>query len=227
MKKFAGLAAVGVGALAFAGAGASQAAETHISGNLQYTSMTYWCDKGKPNFAFGYRTLNKTESQVTFTASGFKPLVTKNVSPYTASRTVYAVGGYAGKPITVTAHAASTGSSFSVSGRVPSSCAGLPTVLPVTDWSAAGKPTAQPVPTKPAPTKPAPTKPAPTKPAPTKPAPTKPAPTTPAPTTTGQGPKVETDRVVTNQNDTTAAAAGLGALALAGGGLVVARRARR
>ena len=38
---------------------------------------------------------------------------------------------------------------------------------------------------------------------------------------------VETDRVVTNQNDTTAAAAGLGALALAGGGLVVARRARR
>ena len=217
MKKFAGLAAVGVGALAFAGAGASQAAETHISGNLQYTSMTYWCDKGKPNFAFGYRTLNKTESQVTFTASGFKPLVTKNVSPYTASRTVYAVGGYAGKPITVTAHAASTGSSFSVSGRVPSSCAGLPTVLPVTDWSAAGKPTAQPVPTKPAPTKPAPTK----------PAPTKPAPTTPAPTTTGQGPKVETDRVVTNQNDTTAAAAGLGALALAGGGLVVARRARR
>ena len=41
------------------------------------------------------------------------------------------------------------------------------------------------------------------------------------------GPKVETDRVVTNQNDTTAAAAGLGALALAGGGLVVARRARR
>ena len=224
MKKFAGLAAVGVGALAFTGAGASQAAETHISGNLQYTSMTYWCDKGKPNFAFGYRTLNKTESQVTFTASGFKPLVTKNVSPYTASRTVYAVGGYAGKPITVTAHAASTGSSFSVSGRVPSSCAGLPTVLPVTDWSAAGKPTAQPVPTKPAPTT---TKPAPTKPAPTKPAPTKPAPTTPAPTTTGQGPKVETDRVVTNQNDTTAAAAGLGALALAGGGLVVARRARR
>ena len=217
MKKFAGLAAVGVGALAFTGAGASQAAETHISGNLQYTSMTYWCDKGKPNFAFGYRTLNKTESQVTFTASGFKPLVTKNVSPYTASRTVYAVGGYAGKPITVTAHAASTGSSFSVSGRVPSSCAGLPTVLPFTDWSAAGKPTAQPVPTKPAPTKPAPTK----------PAPTKPAPTTPAPTTTGQGPKVETDRVVTNQNDTTAAAAGLGALALAGGGLVVARRARR
>ena len=217
MKKFAGLAAVGVGALAFAGAGASQAAETHISGNLQYTSMTYWCDEGKPNFAFGYRTLNKTESQVTFTASGFKPLVTKNVSPYTASRTVYAVGGYAGKPITVTAHAASTGSSFSVSGRVPSSCAGLPTVLPFTDWSAAGKPTAQPVPTKPAPTKPAPTK----------PAPTKPAPTTPAPTTTGQGPKVETDRVVTNQNDTTAAAAGLGALALAGGGLVVARRARR
>ena len=217
MKKFAGLAAVGVGALAFAGAGASQAAETHISGNLQYTSMTYWCDKGKPNFAFGYRTLNKTESQVTFTASGFTPLVTKNVSPYTASRTVYAVGGYAGKAITVTAHAASTGSSFSVSGRVPSSCAGLPTVLPVTDWSAAGKPTAQPVPTKPAPTKPAPTK----------PAPTKPAPTTPAPTTTGQGPKVETDRVVTNQNDTTAAAAGLGALALAGGGLVVARRARR
>ena len=217
MKKFAGLAAVGVGALAFAGAGASQAAETHISGNLQYTSMTYWCDEGKPNFAFGYRTLNKTESQVTFTASGFKPLVTKNVSPYTASRTVYAVGGYAGKPITVTAHAASTGSSFSVSGRVPSSCAGLPTVLPVTDWSAAGKPTAQPVPTKPAPTKPAPTK----------PAPTKPAPTTSAPTTTGQGPKVETDRVVTNQNDTTAAAAGLGALALAGGGLVVARRARR
>lgn len=224
MKKFAGLAAVGVGALAFAGAGASQAAETHISGNLQYTSMTYWCDKGKPNFAFGYRTLNKTESQVTFTASGFKPLVTKNVSPYTASRTVYAVGGYAGKPITVTAHAASTGSSFSVSGRVPSSCAGLPTVLPFTDWSAAGKPTAQPVPTKPAPTT---TKPAPTKPAPTKPAPTKPAPTTSAPTTTGQGPKVETDRVVTNQNDTTAAAAGLGALALAGGGLVVARRARR
>lgn len=224
MKKFAGLAAVGVGALAFTGAGASQAAETHISGNLQYTSMTYWCDKGKPNFAFGYRTLNKTESQVTFTASGFKPLVTKNVSPYTASRTVYAVGGYAGKPITVTAHAASTGSSFSVSGRVPSSCAGLPTVLPFTDWSAAGKPTAQPVPTKPAPTT---TKPAPTKPAPTKPAPTKPAPTTPAPTTTGQGPKVETDRVVTNQNDTTAAAAGLGALALAGGGLVVARRARR
>lgn len=224
MKKFAGLAAVGVGALAFAGAGASQAAETHISGNLQYTSMTYWCDKGKPNFAFGYRTLNKTESQVTFTASGFTPLVTKNVSPYTASRTVYAVGGYAGKPITVTAHAASTGSSFSVSGRVPSSCAGLPTVLPFTDWSAAGKPTAQPVPTKPAPTT---TKPAPTKPAPTKPAPTKPAPTTPAPTTTGQGPKVETDRVVTNQNDTTAAAAGLGALALAGGGLVVARRARR
>lgn len=224
MKKFAGLAAVGVGALAFAGAGASQAAETHISGNLQYTSMTYWCDKGKPNFAFGYRTLNKTESQVTFTASGFTPLVTKNVSPYTASRTVYAVGGYAGKPITVTAHAASTGSSFSVSGRVPSSCAGLPTVLPVTDWSAAGKPTAQPVPTKPAPTT---TKPAPTKPAPTKPAPTKPAPTTPAPTTTGQGPKVETDRVVTNQNDTAAAAAGLGALALAGGGLVVARRARR
>ena len=222
MKKFAGLAAVGVGALAFAGAGASQAAETHISGNLQYTSMTYWCDKGKPNFAFGYRTLNKTESQVTFTASGFKPLVTKNVSPYTASRTVYAVGGYAGKPITVTAHAASTGSSFSVSGRVPSSCASLPTVLPFTDWSAAGKPTAQPVPTKPAPTKPAPTKPA-----PTKPAPTKPAPTTSAPTTTGQGPKVETDRVVTNQNDTTAAAAGLGALALAGGGLVVARRARR
>ena len=217
MKKFAGLAAVGVGALAFTGAGASQAAETHISGNLQYTSMTYWCDKGKPNFAFGYRTLNKTESQVTFTASGFKPLVTKNVSPYTASRTVYAVGGYAGKPITVTAHAASTGSSFSVSGRVPSSCAGLPTVLPFTDWSAAGKPTAQPVPTKPAPTKPAPTK----------PAPTKPAPTTPAPTTTGQGPKVETDRVVTNQNDTTAAAVGLGALALAGGGLVVARRARR
>lgn len=217
MKKFAGLAAVGVGALAFTGAGASQAAETHISGNLQYTSMTYWCDKGKPNFAFGYRTLNKTESQVTFTASGFKPLVTKNVSPYTASRTVYAVGGYAGKPITVTAHAASTGSSFSVSGRVPSSCAGLPTVLPFTDWSAAGKPTAQPVPTKPAPTKPAPTK----------PAPTKPAPTTSAPTTTGQGPKVETDRVVTNQNDTTAAAAGLGALALAGGGLVVARRARR
>ena len=217
MKKFAGLAAVGVGALAFTGAGASQAAETHISGNLQYTSMTYWCDKGKPNFAFGYRTLNKTESQVTFTASGFKPLVTKNVSPYTASRTVYAVGGYAGKPITVTAHAASTGSSFSVSGRVPSSCASLPTVLPFTDWSAAGKPTAQPVPTKPAPTKPAPTK----------PAPTKPAPTTPAPTTTGQGPKVETDRVVTNQNDTTAAAAGLGALALAGGGLVVARRARR
>lgn len=214
MKKFAGLAAVGVGALAFTGAGASQAAETHISGNLQYTSMTYWCDKGKPNFAFGYRTLNKTESQVTFTASGFKPLVTKNVSPYTASRTVYAVGGYAGKPITVTAHAASTGSSFSVSGRVPSSCAGLPTVLPFTDWSAAGKPTAQPVPTK-------------TKPAPTKPAPTKPAPTTSAPTTTGQGPKVETDRVVTNQNDTTAAAAGLGALALAGGGLVVARRARR
>lgn len=224
MKKFAGLAAVGVGALAFTGAGASQAAETHISGNLQYTSMTYWCDKGKPNFAFGYRTLNKTESQVTFTASGFKPLVTKNVSPYTASRTVYAVGGYAGKPITVTAHAASTGSSFSVSGRVPSSCAGLPTVLPFTDWSAAGKPTAQPVPTKPAPTT---TKPAPTKPAPTKPAPTKPAPTTSAPTTTGQGPKVETDRVVTNQNDTTAAAAGLGALALAGGGLVVARRARR
>ena len=224
MKKFAGLAAVGVGALAFAGAGASQAAETHISGNLQYTSMTYWCDKGKPNFAFGYRTLNKTESQVTFTASGFKPLVTKNVSPYTASRTVYAVGGYAGKPITVTAHAASTGSSFSVSGRVPSSCAGLPTVLPFTDWSAAGKPTAQPVPTK---TKPAPTKPAPTKPAPTTPAPTKPAPTTPAPTTTGQGPKVETDRVVTNQNDTAAAAAGLGALALAGGGLVVARRTRR
>ncbi|MCG7429303.1 hypothetical protein [Dermacoccus nishinomiyaensis] len=222
MKKFAGLAAVGVGALAFAGAGASQAAETHISGNLQYTSMTYWCDKGKPNFAFGYRTLNKTESQVTFTASGFKPLVTKNVSPYTASRTVYAVGGYAGKPITVTAHAASTGSSFSVSGRVPSSCAGLPTALPFTDWSAAGKPTAQPVPTKPAPTKPAPTTPA-----PTKPAPTKPAPTTPAPTTTGQGPKVETDRVVTNQNDTTAAAVGLGALALAGGGLVVARRARR
>ena len=214
MKKFAGLAAVGVGALAFAGAGASQAAETHISGNLQYTSMTYWCDEGKPNFAFGYRTLNKTESQVTFTASGFKPLVTKNVSPYTASRTVYAVGGYAGKPITVTAHAASTGSSFSVSGRVPSSCAGLPTVLPFTDWSAAGKPTAQPVPTK-------------TKPAPTKPAPTKPAPTTPAPTTTGQGPKVETDRVVTNQNDTAAAAAGLGALALAGGGLVVARRTRR
>lgn len=214
MKKFAGLAAVGVGALAFAGAGASQAAETHISGNLQYTSMTYWCDKGKPNFAFGYRTLNKTESQVTFTASGFTPLVTKNVSPYTASRTVYAVGGYAGKPITVTAHAASTGSSFSVSGRVPSSCAGLPTVLPVTDWSAAGKPTAQPVPTT-------------TKPAPTKPAPTKPAPTTSAPTTTGQGPKVETDRVVTNQNDTAAAAAGLGALALAGGGLVVARRARR
>ena len=217
MKKFAGLAAVGVGALAFTGAGASQAAETHISGNLQYTSMTYWCDKGKPNFAFGYRTLNKTESQVTFTASGFKPLVTKNVSPYTASRTVYAVGGYAGKPITVTAHAASTGSSFSVSGRVPSSCAGLPTVLPFTDWSAAGKPTAQPVPTKPAPTKPAPTK----------PAPTKPAPTTSAPTTTGQGPKVETDRVVTNQNGTTATAAGLGALALAGGGLVVARRARR
>ena len=214
MKKFAGLAAVGVGALAFTGAGASQAAETHISGNLQYTSMTYWCDKGKPNFAFGYRTLNQTESQVTFTASGFKPLVTKNVSPYTASRTVYAVGGYAGKPITVTAHAASTGSSFSVSGRVPSSCAGLPTVLPFTDWSAAGKPTAQPVPTK-------------TKPAPTKPAPTKPAPTTSAPTTTGQGPKVETDRVVTNQNGTTAAAAGLGALALAGGGLVVARRARR
>lgn len=218
MKKFAGLAAVGVGSIVAVAAAPSQAAFTpSISGNFQYTNMQYWCDHGTPNFAFSYRTLNKTEAKVTFSASGYRPLTTTNVSPYTTGGSIVSLTKHAGRPITVHATGSTTGSSFTVSGRVPSTCAGLPTKQPVMNWSAAGKPTAQPVPTKPAPTKPAPAKPMPSKPMPAKPAPAKPA-----------GPKVNTDLVVAHDStSSTVTAAGLGAAALvAGGGLVVARRRR-
>lgn len=224
MKKFAGFAAAGIGSLVAVAAVPAQAATpTHISGNFQYTNMSYYCDHGTPNFVFSYRTLNLTESKVTFSATGYHPLVETNVAPYKASQTVTSLTNSAGKSIVVTGMGATTGSRFSVAGKVPRTCAGLPSTMPVMDWKAAGKPTAKPVPntTKPSPTKSAPTKPAPTTPAPTKPAPTMPAPTKPT------GPKVDTDLVRSGDSNGMTAAAGLaGAVALAGGGVVVARRRR-
>lgn len=217
MKKFVGLAAAGVGSLVAVAAVPAQAATpTHISGNFQYTNMSYYCDHGTPNFVFSYRTLNLTESKVTFTATGYRPLVETNVAPYRASQTVTSLTNAAGKSIVVTGMGSTTGSKFSVSGMVPRTCAGLPSTMPTMDWKAAGKPTAKPVPNT--------TKPAPTKPAPTKPAPTAPASTAPtAPT----GPKVDTDLVRSGDSNGMTAAAGLvGAAALAGGGVVVARRRR-
>lgn len=238
MKKIAAFA--GVGAMALVGAASATAAPApaaSISGNFQYTQMSYWCDNGTPNFAFAYRTLNKTEAKVTFSATGYNPLTTYNVSPYRDSGVIYSLSSAAGKSITVWAKGSTTGSSFHVSGKVPSTCAGLPSNKPVVTW--VGKPTAKPVPaptkTTPAPTKttPAPSKPAPTKPAPTKPAPSKPAPAptkteAPAPAPTTGGPKVETDYVAPSSTNTAVYALGAAGLAAAAAGTtVVARRGRK
>lgn len=230
MKKFAGLALVGVGAMVATTAAPSRAAfKTSISGNFQYTNMQYWCDNGTPNFSFSYRTLNKTEAKVTFTASGYRPLVTTDVKPYTSGGSIQSVTKVPGRSITVHAVGSTTGSSFNVSGTVPTSCAGLPTKQPVMDWGTAGQPTAQPVPTTTSPS-PTTTSPKPTT-STTAPKPTStttsPMPTSSAPTSTA-GPKVETDRVAPQSNNTAALAVGIGAFAIvAAGGTVAVRRGRK
>ena len=224
MKKFAGIAA-GLGAVALMGAGSATAApaQTHVSGNFEYTEMSYWCDKGTPNFAFQYRTLNKTESSVTFSATGYRPYTEKNVAPYQTSNGISSLSNAAGRTVTIWAKGATTGSTFAVSGTVPKTCAGLPSVMPTHTW--VGKPKAQPVkPSAPAPTKPSPATPkAPAAPAkPSAPA----APVAPkAPVTAG--PKVETGTVAPAADYTSAYVAGGAALltvAAAGAG-VKARRA--
>ena len=230
MKKFAGLALVGVGAMVATTAAPSQAAfTTTISGNFQYTNMQGWCDNGQPNVAFSYRTLNLTESKVTFTAPGFSPYTDTDVKPYTESNTLSPARSLPGRTITVTAKGATSGSSFTLSGKVPTSCAGLPTKMPEMNWGAAGQPTAQPVPTTTSPS-PTTTSPKPTT-STTAPQPTStttsPMPTSSAPTSTA-GPKVETDRVAPQSNNTAALAAGIGAFAIvAAGGTVAVRRGRK
>lgn len=223
MKKFAGLALVGVGAMVATTAAPSQAAfRTSISGNFQYTNMQYWCDNGTPNFSFSYRTLNKTEAKVTFTASGYRPLERTNVSPYTSGGSIKSLTRVPGRSITVHAAGSTTGSSFNVSGKVPTSCAGLPTTQPVMNWASAGTPTAEPVPTS---TSPSPTSTTTTT-SPTSTT-TSPMPTSSASTSTA-GPKVETDRVAPQSDNTAALAAGLGAFAIvAAGGTIAVRRGRK
>ena len=236
MKKFAAVAAVSLGALAFGAAGTSSAAEKvtfHQSGNFQYSSPVAYCNNGVPAVTFAYRTLNLTEKQVTFSAPGYKSLVVTNVKPYTSFDGVTTRPNVVGKTLVVTGKGSTSGTSFTQTLRVPATCANLPTSAAAINWSNAPKATAKPAqPTKPAetakPSKPAqPTKPAqPAKPAETaKPAqPAKPAAPAPA---EGQGPRVETDYVAQNGGFNNAAALALGGAVVAGAGVTVAARRRK
>ena len=104
----------------------------------------------------------------------------------------------AGKTVTITVKGNTSGSAFNVTGTIPATCKGLPTVQPN------GAVTVPAQPTKPMPGTPTPTKPAP-----------KPI-----------GPKVQTDLVASQSSSTSGelALAGLAFAAIAAGGAVMSRR---
>lgn len=145
MKKLA-IRTAGVATLSALALGVSGAAHadvtTHISGNLQYTDMEYYCDNGTPNFWFSYRTLNITEEKLTFSATGYRDFIDYDVEPYTEGGELTSMDPAAGKAITLTAKGSTSGSSFTLNATVPTTCAGLPDAPPAFSWDDEGRPTA-------------------------------------------------------------------------------------
>lgn len=214
MKSFSALAAAGLGALTLASAAPSMAAGSPatptqhatapIAGNLQHTPMQFWCSKGMPNYLVAVRAVKTPEKSVTFSEPQLHE--THTLGPVTHDKPMYIFSkiNQAGKTVTITVKGNTSGSSFSVTGTVPTTCKGLPTIQPNGTVTPPAKPTT-----------PAPSKPVPTKPAPGTLAPTKPI-----------GPKVQTDLVATKGSSTSGelALAGLAFAAVAAGGVVTARR---
>lgn len=210
MKKFAAAAVVGFGALAVTGSAASSAVDFRTSGNIQYTVPQYACTPSNyPAAVLAYRTLNVTESKVTFSAPGYTPFTQTNVKPYTGFDTFATAPGVAGHSVTVTIKGSTSGSVATVKLNVPATCAGLPKITAdgaKIDWSKAPKATATPKPTAtPSTSAPAP----------------KPSTSAPA------GPRVETDYVAEQNTTTAALALTMGGLAVAAGAGVVAARRRK
>lgn len=226
--------------------GHSGTVQVESSSSLQYGG---WCQNGKPASALAIRTTSGTKTLHIFytTLENDEVMGTEQTVVATTAGQVIAVP-YAGSNVLVFVDVSTTASeanSFTpgASVRTPEKCGALPKRMPPlpTSW-APGKP----MPTKPAPTDatmpPKPGHPTTTAPAPTKPVPphttAQPVPVTstamPTHTTTmpsqpakpGTGPKVDTDQVDSNNPLELGLGAGIGALALVGGGTVVARRRR-
>ena len=218
MKKFTAVALAGLGSMTVAAAAPSMAASTPtapngqhaapapVVGNLQHTPMQYWCNKGVPSYIIAVRTVKTPEKSVTFTQVELKE--THILGPVTHDKplTIFSKINLAGQHVTLKVKGNTSGSSFTVHGMVPATCAGLPKVQPN------GSVTPAPGQTKPAPVT--------TPTTPHKSMPAKPAPTRPI------GPKVQTDLVTSSNSNTTGelALAGLALAGLGAGSVVAARR---
>lgn len=209
---FPALAAAGPGALTLAAAAPSMAADSPatpsttgdhakstIVGSLQHTPIEFWCSKGMPNHVITARTVKTPEATVTVTVSEPQLHETNTMGPVTHDKplVIFSKINQAGKTVTITVKGNTSGSAFSVTGTIPATCKGLPTVQP----NGTVIPPAQP--TKPMPGTPTPTKPAP-----------KPI-----------DPKVQTDLVASRSSPTSGelGLAGLAFAAIAAGGAATSR----
>lgn len=112
------------------------------SGNFEYTQPQYYCAKGIPAAAGYFRTLGRSEKMVTLTLPG---VGSKSLGPAKAHTPgVYAAAGTKGQNGRIVVSGSSTGSTFSVMVKLPTSCQGLPTTRPAPPAWVAATPTATP-----------------------------------------------------------------------------------
>ena len=207
---FPALAAAGVGALTLAAPAPSMAADSPatpsttgdhakstIVGSLQHTPIEFWCSKGMPNHVIAVGTVKTPEATVTVSEPQLHETHTMGPVTHDKPLVIFSKINQAGKTVTITVKGNTSGSAFSVTGTIPATCKGLPTVQP----NGTVTPPAQP--TKPMPGTPTPTKPAP-----------KPI-----------GPQVQTHLVAAQGSSTSGeiGLAGLAFAAIAAGGVVTSR----
>lgn len=109
------------------------------SGNFEYVQPQYYCVKNVPAVVGFFRTLGRSEQNVTLSTTGLPTKSLGPAKPYDPG--VYAALGTKGTSGTITVRGSSTGSSFTVRATLPKSCAGLPTIKPVAPtWGTSGPP---------------------------------------------------------------------------------------
>lgn len=141
-------AAAILAALPAGGAAAATGTGTMTSGNFEYTQPQYYCSHNVTAVAGYFRTLSRSEASVRLTLPGVGSKSLGPAKPYTPG--VYAAAGAKGANGAIKVSGSSTGSSFTVMVKLPTSCKGLPTTRPTPPAWAMPKPTAKPTP---APTK--------------------------------------------------------------------------
>ncbi|WP_018156520.1 hypothetical protein [Demetria terragena] len=117
------------GGLSVAGMSTASAA---VEGNLETSNPMYYCEGGAQKFVVYTRTLNSTDT-VSYTVGG----QSKELGEFEPKKRfgyVYAIRDLGGTKVSITFSTKKSGDSITVPVSVPTSCNGLPTERPKTDW---------------------------------------------------------------------------------------------